>query len=90
MNRSDTERVRTVLHGMGFTETDKEEEATILGVIACSVRQKGIIESVSIASDGLEPELIDETERILSGASIKKAPDCGGNEVAKDILTLIY
>ena len=42
MNRSDTERVRTVLHGMGFTETDEEEEATILGVIACSVRQKGI------------------------------------------------
>ena len=42
MNRSDTERVRTVLHGMGFTETDREEEATILGVIACSVRQKGI------------------------------------------------
>lgn len=42
MNRSDTERVRTVLHGMGFTETDKEEEANILGVIACSVRQKGI------------------------------------------------
>ena len=42
MNRSDTERVRTVLHGMGFTETDKEEEAIILGVIACSVRQKGI------------------------------------------------
>jgi len=42
MNRSDTERVRTVLHGMGFTETNKEEEATILGVIACSVRQKGI------------------------------------------------
>lgn len=42
MNRSDTERVRTMLHGMGFVETDKEEEATILGVIACSVRQKGI------------------------------------------------
>ncbi len=42
MNRSDTERVRTVLHGMGFTETDNEEDATILGVIACSVRQKGI------------------------------------------------
>ncbi len=42
MNRSDTERVRTMLHGMGFTETDKEEEANILGVIACSVRQKGI------------------------------------------------
>ncbi|MBO7073708.1 MAG: tRNA (N6-isopentenyl adenosine(37)-C2)-methylthiotransferase MiaB [Bacteroidales bacterium] len=42
MNRSDTERVRTVLQGMGYIETDKEEEANILGVIACSVRQKGI------------------------------------------------
>lgn len=52
--------------------------------------EKGIIESVSIASDGLEPELIDETERILTGASIKKAPDFGQNEVAKDIISLIY
>jgi len=42
MNLSDTERVRTVLNGMGFVETDKETEATILGIIACSVRQKGI------------------------------------------------
>ena len=42
MNLSDTERVRTVLHGMGFVETEIEEEATILGIIACSVRQKGI------------------------------------------------
>lgn len=42
MNQSDTERVRTVLHGMGFTPTDNEDEATILGIIACSVRQKGI------------------------------------------------
>ena len=38
MNLSDTERVRTVLNGMGFVETDKEDEATILGIIACSVR----------------------------------------------------
>lgn len=30
------------MQGMGFKETDKEEEAAILGVIACSVRQKGI------------------------------------------------
>lgn len=52
--------------------------------------EKGIIESVSIASDGLEPERIEETERILTGASIKNAPDCGENEVAKDILSLIY
>ena len=42
MNLSDTERVRTVLQGMGFEPTDNEEEANILGIIACSVRQKGI------------------------------------------------
>ena len=42
MNLSDTERVRTVLNGMGFVETDDEAQATILGIIACSVRQKGI------------------------------------------------
>ncbi|MBP5643283.1 MAG: lipoate--protein ligase [Bacteroidales bacterium] len=51
---------------------------------------KGVIESVSIASDGLEPDLIDETERILTGASIKKVPEFGQNEVAKDIISLIY
>ena len=42
MNLSDTERVRTVLQQMGFVPTDHEEEATILGIVACSVRQKGI------------------------------------------------
>jgi len=42
MNLSDTERVRTVLQGMGFEPTDNEEEANIMGIIACSVRQKGI------------------------------------------------
>jgi len=52
--------------------------------------EKGIIESISIASDSLEPERINETERILTGASIKNAPDFGDNEIAKDILTLIY
>ena len=42
MNLSDTERVRTVLNGMGFVQTENENEASILGIIACSVRQKGI------------------------------------------------
>jgi len=52
--------------------------------------EKGIIENISIASDGLEPELIEETERLLVGASIKETPDCGGNEVARDIVGMIY
>ncbi|MDO8898520.1 MAG: MiaB/RimO family radical SAM methylthiotransferase, partial [Bacteroidales bacterium] len=42
MNLSDTERVRTVMHSLGLSETDREEEASILGIIACSVRQKAI------------------------------------------------
>lgn len=52
--------------------------------------EKGIIESISIASDGLDPELIDETEKILTGASIKEKPDFGGNNVARDIAGMIY
>jgi tRNA-2-methylthio-N6-dimethylallyladenosine synthase len=42
MNKSDSERVRTVIEGMGYSWTDTEEEAELLGVIACSVRQKSI------------------------------------------------
>ncbi len=42
MNISDGERVQKVLDGMGFELTDNEAEANLLGVIACSVRQKGI------------------------------------------------
>src|SRR5512138_402221 len=42
MNLSDGERVRTVLDGMGYAWTDSEEDAGLLGIIACSVRQKSI------------------------------------------------
>ncbi len=42
MNISDGERVRKVLEDMGFKNTDSPEQANLIGVIACSVRQKGI------------------------------------------------
>ncbi len=42
MNKSDSERLSTVLHSMGFGWTDKEEDADLLGILACSVRQKAI------------------------------------------------
>jgi tRNA-2-methylthio-N6-dimethylallyladenosine synthase len=42
MNLSDGERVRTVLDQIGYTWTDNEEDAGLLGIIACSVRQKSI------------------------------------------------
>ena len=42
MNKSDSERVRTVLDKMGFRWTSSEKEAQLLGILACSVRQKAI------------------------------------------------
>ncbi len=42
MNKSDSERVATVIEQMGYQWTDHEEEADLLGIIACSVRQKAI------------------------------------------------
>ncbi len=42
MNLSDSERVKAVIEGMGYTPTDKEDEADMLGILSCSVRQKPI------------------------------------------------
>jgi tRNA-2-methylthio-N6-dimethylallyladenosine synthase len=42
MNKSDSERVSMVIEKMGYRWTEKEEEADLLGIIACSVRQKAI------------------------------------------------
>ena len=42
MNMSDTERTKPVIERMGYVWTDNEEEATLLGILACSVRQKAI------------------------------------------------
>nr|WP_319398519.1 tRNA (N6-isopentenyl adenosine(37)-C2)-methylthiotransferase MiaB [uncultured Carboxylicivirga sp.] len=42
MNMSDSERVRNVLEGMGYQWVENEEEANIIGILACSVRQKAI------------------------------------------------
>lgn len=42
MNISDSERVCAVLEGMGYARTENEEDASLLGILACSVRQKPI------------------------------------------------
>ncbi len=41
MNYSDTERIETMLEKMGYTKTDKEEEADLYIFNTCSIRQKG-------------------------------------------------
>jgi tRNA-2-methylthio-N6-dimethylallyladenosine synthase len=42
MNTSDAERVSSVLESLGFERTESEEDAAILGLVACSVRQRAI------------------------------------------------
>ena len=42
MNISDSERVSSLLEKHGYVYTEDEKEANILGIIACSVRQKAI------------------------------------------------
>ena len=42
MNLSDAERVSSVLEAMGYEHTESEEEASILGLVSCSVRQRAI------------------------------------------------
>jgi len=42
MNMSDGERVTSVLEEAGYSWTDNEEEAGLIGILACSVRQKAI------------------------------------------------
>jgi len=42
MNKSDAERLATLFSNCGFKETKKENEADILVVVACSVRQTAV------------------------------------------------
>lgn len=42
MNIADSERIHSVIKKMGYIETQNEEEADLLGILACSVRQKAI------------------------------------------------
>lgn len=42
MNHADAERVQAIMAKLGYVQTEKEEDADIIGIIACSVRQKAI------------------------------------------------
>ena len=42
MNKSDSERLSTVLENIGFVQTENEAEANLIFVNACSVRQSAI------------------------------------------------
>ena len=42
MNLSDSERIRSVLEAMGYARSETEDDADLLGIVSCSVRQKAI------------------------------------------------
>lgn len=42
MNISDAERLATTLKALGYQETDNEQEADLIGVVACSVKQTAV------------------------------------------------
>lgn len=42
MNQADSERIQSVFGQMGLERTEDEGEAGVLGIVACSVRQKAI------------------------------------------------
>ena len=42
MNQPDAERVRTVIERVGDLPAESEEDADLLGIVACSVRQRAI------------------------------------------------
>lgn len=42
MNQSDAERLASILKGLGYQETKKEEEADLIAIVACSVKQAAV------------------------------------------------
>jgi tRNA-2-methylthio-N6-dimethylallyladenosine synthase len=42
MNKSDSERIAAVVEGLGYVATEQEEDADLIGILACSVRQAAI------------------------------------------------
>ena len=41
-NKADSERIAAVLESIGYTLADNEEDASVIGIVACSIRQSAI------------------------------------------------
>ena len=42
MNLSDAERLATALKQLGYQETEQEDQADLIGIVACSVKQTAV------------------------------------------------
>jgi tRNA-2-methylthio-N6-dimethylallyladenosine synthase len=67
MNRSDSERVSTVLESLGYEKTAKIAEACVVVFIACSVRQAAIDRVWGFAKKIKEEKLHREVVSVLTG-----------------------
>ncbi len=63
MNKSDSERVRTVIEGMGYQWTEKEEEANLIGIIglfgAAKINRQGIFPHCQVEQMEKQPKPAD-------------------------------
>lgn len=60
------------------------------GVEIAIIINNGIINNVQLASDALDLTALNETRRILTGASATVRPDSVDNQIVNDILSLVY
>lgn len=67
MNVSDAERMSSLLERLGFRKTDKEQEADLIGVVACSVRQAPIDRIYGQANKWQRMKQVRGTVTMLSG-----------------------
>lgn len=67
MNQSDSERVKRVLEGMGAQSTDQEADANIIGILACSVRQKAIDKVYSKIAQWNKRKKVENLITFISG-----------------------
>ena len=73
MNYSDAERVAAVLENLGYTKTEKENEADIFVVIACSVRESAALSIYGKVCDLAEYKIKNKKfKTILTGCVLEK------------------
>ncbi len=72
MNYSDSERLASVLKSLGYQETKNENEADLIGVIACSVRQAAADRIYSKAHDWQKIKKTRPLITLLSGCVLKE------------------
>lgn len=72
MNKSDAERIETILSDLGFQKTKKPESADLIMVVACSVRQSAVNRIYGQARNWQVKRRKGKLFTILTGCVLKK------------------